>query len=89
MAPVGQRFSHALHPVQFSAMMVNGMLVAYFRISSMIVAMAVLDQLIVAPRLLEREVGEKHHQQHHRHDRDVVRNGQDFEKLLKPGNLHD
>jgi hypothetical protein len=24
MAPVGQRFSHALHPVQASAMIVNG-----------------------------------------------------------------
>jgi len=47
-------------------------------------AMAVLDQLIVAAGLLERDIGEKHHQDHHRDDRDVVRHGQDLEKLLKP-----
>ncbi len=51
-------------------------------------AMSMLDQLIVAPSLLERDVGKKHHEDHHRNDRDVIRHGQDFEKLLKPGNLH-
>src|SRR5208283_5514270 len=50
-------------------------------------AMAVLDQLIVAAALLERDIREEHHQDHHRDDRDVVRHGQDLEKLLKPGDL--
>src|SRR5208283_993373 len=50
-------------------------------------AMAVLDQLIVAAALLERQIGEKHHQDHHPDDRDVVRHGQDFEKLLKSGDM--
>lgn len=52
-------------------------------------AMAVLDELIVAAGLLEGDKGEKHHEDHHGDDRDIVGNGQDFEKLLKPGNLHD
>jgi len=47
-------------------------------------AMAVLDKLIVAAALLQRDVGEEHHQDHHRDDRDVVGHGEDFEKLLKP-----
>src|ERR1700691_5977355 len=51
-------------------------------------AMPMLDQLIVAARLLERDVREKHHEDHHRDDRDVIGNGQNLEKLLKPGNLH-
>src|SRR5271156_5892998 len=51
-------------------------------------AMPMLDQLIVAPSLLERAIREEHHEDHHRDDRDVIRNGQDLEKLLKPGNLH-
>src|ERR1700722_16588222 len=52
-------------------------------------AMAMLDQLIVAPSLLERDVRKKHHEDHHRDDRDVIGNGQDIKKLLKSSNLHD
>src|SRR5271156_3242335 len=52
-------------------------------------AMPMLDQLIVAPSLLEGNVRKKHHEDHHRDNRNIIRNGQNLEKLLKPGNLHD
>jgi len=50
-------------------------------------AMPMLDQLIVAPRLLQRDVCKKHHQDHHRDNRNIIRYGQDFEKLLKPADM--
>src|SRR4029077_14336427 len=49
--------------------------------------MPMLDQLIVAPRLLQRDVREKHHEDHHRDNRNIIRYGQDFEKLLKPADM--
>jgi hypothetical protein len=89
MAAVGQRFSHALQPVQFSARSVTGILNPSATGGALLahlvdnpLAMAVLDQLVIAPRLFERDVRKKHDQQHHPHDRDVVGHGQNFEKLL-------
>jgi len=75
--------------VQFSAMISNGIpgpLLPHLVDNPF--AMSMLDQLIVAPSLLERDVSEKHHEDHHCDNRDVIGNGQDFEKLLKPGDLH-
>ena len=47
------------------------------------------DQLIVAAGLLERDIREKHHEDHHRDDRDIVRHGEDSEELLKPARSTD
>jgi hypothetical protein len=44
--------------------------------------MAVVDELIVAASLFERDIREEHHEEQHRDDGDVVGNGQDIEKLL-------
>src|SRR5215813_12420324 len=95
IACVGHRFSQAVQPVQFSAMIANGMLAPYQRrrggttgkklalhfLQDLVLA-ALLDQPVVAQGLTESNPGEEEHQQEHSRDRDVVRLEQDCEKLM-------
>src|SRR6185369_991429 len=82
MAAVGQRFSQAVQPVQFSAMMVKGTMLLLHLLQDLVLA-PLLFQAIVAERLLEAEPGEEEHQDQHPDDGNVVRLDQDLEKLVK------
>src|SRR5256885_15763900 len=82
MARVGQRFSHAVQPVQFSATMVNGTRLLLHLLQDLVGA-ALLDQAVVAQRLAERDPGEEEHQDEHPRDRDVVGLEQDVEELVQ------
>ena len=59
MALVGQRCSHALHPVQFSAMMVNGMLFAslLLHLSEDLVGATFFNQLVILTRFAKGQPG--------------------------------
>src|SRR4030095_12348783 len=76
IAAVGQRFSQAVQPVQFSATMVNGILLLHL-LQDLVLA-PLLHQAVVAERLLEAEPGEEEHQDQHPDDRDVVRLEEDL-----------
>src|SRR5438128_10401626 len=82
MARVGQRFSHAVQPVQFSATMVNGTRLLLHLLQDLVGA-ALLDQAVVAQRLAEGDPGEEEHQDQHPRDRDVVGLEQDVEELVQ------
>src|SRR5262249_23043064 len=82
IACVGQRFSHAVQPVQFSAMIVNGMRLALHLLQYLVLA-TLLDQAVVLEGLLEAHPGEEQHQDEHACDRDVVRLEQDVEELVQ------
>src|SRR3989449_10718577 len=82
MARVGQRFSHAVQPVQFSATMVNGTRLLLHLLQDLVGA-ALLDQAVVAQRLAERDPGKEEHQDEHPRDRDVVGFEQDVEELVQ------
>src|SRR6266404_4690112 len=82
MARVGQRFSHAVQPVQFSATMVNGTRLLLHLLQDLVGA-ALLDQAVVAQRLAERDPGEEENQDEHPRDRDVVGLEQDVEELVQ------
>src|SRR6266446_2088406 len=81
MARVGQRFSQAVQPVQFSATIVKGMLLLHFLQD--LVGPTLLDQLIVATRLLETDPGEEEDEEQHAGDRDVVGLQKDVEELIE------
>src|SRR5262245_46560029 len=99
IARVGQRFSQAVQPVQFSATIVKGMSRRYqtgrartnFRALALhllqdLVLTPLVSQPIVAEGLLEAEPREEEHEEHHEHDRDVVRLREDVDEL--PEGLH-
>jgi hypothetical protein len=52
-----------------------------------LITLAVLDKLIIAAGLLERDVREEQHQEHHPHDRDVVGLHENLQELLKTGDV--
>src|SRR5262249_14029598 len=52
-----------------------------------LITLAVLNKLIVAASLLERDIGEEQHQEHHPHDRDVVGLHENLQELLKTGDV--
>src|SRR6185503_15598132 len=81
IAAVGHRFSQAVQPVQFSAMMVNGMLVLHL-LQDLVRAPLLLEP-IVAERLAEPDPGEEEHQHEHAGDRNVVRLEQNIEELTE------
>src|SRR5437667_7408065 len=96
IACVGQRFSQAVQPVQFSATMVKGMLqwVAEPRsrdkqnsgglllhLLQDLVLAALLDEPVVPQRLAEADPREEEHQEQHAGDRDVVGLEEDVQKL--------
>src|SRR5262249_27152209 len=83
IATVGQRFSHAVQPVQFSATMVNGTLLLH--LLQDLVRPPFFDAPVVPERLPESEPGEEEHQDHHPRDRDVVGLEQDVEELPERG----
>src|SRR5215831_6221793 len=83
IAPVGQRFSHAVQPVQFSATMVNGTLLLH--LLQDLVRPPLFDEPVVPERLPEPEPGEEQHQDHHPRDRDVVGLEEDVEELAERG----
>src|SRR5438552_3475927 len=100
IAWVGQRFSQAVQPVQFSATIVKGMLqwVAEARCTDKqnsglllhhlqdLVLAALLDEAVVAQRLAEADPCEKEHQDQHAGDRDVVGLQKDVQE--PPDRLH-
>ena len=61
--------------------------VLFTHLHSYLVPLALLDQLIVAARLLEPDVREEKNQNHHPGDRDVVRLGDDTPKLPKSADM--
>src|SRR5262245_30357247 len=81
IAVVGQRFSQAVQPVQFSAMIVKGMLLLH--LLQDLVRAALLLETVVTQRLLEADPGEEEHQDQHPDDRNVVGLDQDLEELVK------
>jgi hypothetical protein len=61
--------------------------VLFTHLHSYLVPLALLDQLIVAARLLEPDISEEKNQNHHPGDWDVVRLGYDTPKLPKSADM--
>lgn len=61
--------------------------VLFTHLHGYLVPLALLDQLIVAARLLEPDIREEKNQNHHPGDRDVIRLGYDTPKLSKSADM--